>query len=383
MTFAAGRSPGVLGGLLLLALAARADGQAVSWRFSGQAWASGAYGSDPAPAYEPYEGGIGYIPTLTALLPLGPRLQAELLWSVEASGAGRLSADGRIMRTWNGGRHYRLWLSTSGERWELRLGRQKIAFGPGQLLRPLAWFDNLDLRDPTGQTRGVDGLRGRLFPSANLTLWGWLLARQEKGATDYSPGGRVELQLPWADIGFSFHRRSSGNLAGGGQIPTRLSGPETRLGFDLRSDKIIGFWVEGLLARGAEVAGSPDRSTQLMAGFDYTLPWGHGVLVMAEHLLVNQESTDGSIDNRVQMTALIASVPFGLLDRLMAVVQYSHELDLSFQFFLWQRTYDRWSINTIVFANPSRSDLGPLGGGESGSRAGLGTGVQLLLVYHH
>ena len=383
MRTAAKHYPIALTGLLCLALTAPADGQGVSLRFSGQAWASGAYGSDPVPSYEPYEGYLGYIPTLTAALPLGARFRAELVWSVRLSSYAQFFDDGGDPLTRSDGRNYRLWLSASGARWELRLGRQKIAFGPGQLMRPLAWFDKLDLRDPTGQTRGVDGLRGRLFPAPNLTLWGWLLAPQNDGETGYSPGGRVELLLPWADIGFTFHSRTSTHIADFGQIPTLLSGPETRLGFDLRTDKIVGFWIEGLLARGAEVAGSPDRSAQLMAGLDYTLPWGNGVLVMAEHLLTTQQSADGSINRRSQATVLIASIPFGLLDRLMAIVQYSHENNFSFQFILWQRSYDHLSLNMIAFANPTRSDLGLPGNGEAGSLVGLGTGVQLLLVYHH
>ena len=49
MRTAAKHYPIALTGLLLLVLAAPAAGQA-SWRFSGQAWASGAYGSDPVPS---------------------------------------------------------------------------------------------------------------------------------------------------------------------------------------------------------------------------------------------------------------------------------------------------------------------------------------------
>ena len=38
----------------------------------------------------------------------------------------------------------------------VRLGLQKIIFGPTQILRPLSWFDSFDIKNPTNETNGVE-----------------------------------------------------------------------------------------------------------------------------------------------------------------------------------------------------------------------------------
>ena len=87
-------------------------------------------------------------------------------------------------------KNYRMWFRYSSEKLEARLGLQKIAFGPAQILRSLAWFDTIDPKDPTGQTAAVEAFRLRVYPTNSLSVWTWVI-NNELDTLAY--GGRVEL----------------------------------------------------------------------------------------------------------------------------------------------------------------------------------------------
>jgi hypothetical protein len=78
---------------------------------------------------------------------------------------------------------------------------QKIAFGPAQVLRSLSWFDTIDLKDPTGQTDGVDAFRLRWFPSNSMALWSWAVRDKDEFL---SWGGRLNFQQNWRSGGSRF-----------------------------------------------------------------------------------------------------------------------------------------------------------------------------------
>ncbi|MGB9906043.1 MAG: hypothetical protein ACPLRR_01495 [Candidatus Saccharicenans sp.] len=70
---------------------------------------------------------------------------------------------------------YCLSLKYASNRFEARLGLQKISFGSAALIRPLMWFDRLDPRDPIQLTDGVYGLLLRTYISTRTNLWFWVL----------------------------------------------------------------------------------------------------------------------------------------------------------------------------------------------------------------
>ena len=354
--------------------------------FSGQWWGGGAYGSDPADGFDPYELSTGYIPSLSMQLPsfFGAEILAE--WSIRWGSSASRDTTGEWTVT-DTRDHYRMWVNLAGDQWEFRLGRQKIAYGPGQLLRPLAWYDTFDLRDPTGQTVGVDAARLRLFFSGGRTLWTW--ASRPASSTDdwtidsFAPGGRLELPFGAFDLGITASHRSNTDVSAAGQILTHLPGPESRLAFDFRTDQFVGLWAEGVLAFGGKEQYFPEQARMFMAGLDYTLPIGNGLLIMFEHLQARYMGNGEMIPLQQEATAIIISVPVSILDRAMVVMQVDHQNNNTFRFLLWQRTYDHLGLNAIIFANPSRSDLGIDASMLPNSLVGLGTGAQLLFVYHH
>ena len=357
-------------------LAVTASAQVGQLTFSGQAWGAGTYGDDPVDNYASAEGRAGYIPELNLRAGQSGGAQLEALFAFRSSYLYRLRLSPDRWETAGSEGVYRLWMQLRSTRWDLRLGRQKIAFGPGQFLRPLAWFDTLDLRDPTGQTRGVDAVRVRFFPNDRLSVWGWGIVQNIAGLgydlKDFSPGGRAEYLLGDIELGFTFHQE---NFSG-------RSTPRSRMALDFRTDKIIGLWAEAYALTDNNDEASISRSDVLMVGVDYTLPIGSGVLVMAEHLQSRSVNTIGGTAARTQATAVLGALPLGLFDRLTAVAYFLHEDNFSSYFFMWQRTYDFWSLSVLMFANPPRSELGSLGN-IFPSVVGVGTSVQLLLVFNH
>ncbi|HDR00166.1 MAG TPA: hypothetical protein ENN51_07790, partial [candidate division WOR-3 bacterium] len=115
------------------------------------------------------QAGLQYRPGLSFDI-VPRRLDVELAATgragLEAWGADSLAGEAVV-------RPYRAWLRLRGARYEARAGLQKLAFGPGVLLRPLQWFDAIDPRDPTGTTGGVWGLLGRCWFPGNATAWAW------------------------------------------------------------------------------------------------------------------------------------------------------------------------------------------------------------------
>ncbi|MFB0515187.1 MAG: hypothetical protein ACETWG_01110 [Candidatus Neomarinimicrobiota bacterium] len=250
----------------------------------GQLWGSVTAGNDPAPGHSDVEEVVGYIPILSLARQPGPLSVIDLEYAYYLNavldgpfGNGEAGVD-RYSRL------YRLWGRIATERFELRLGLQKIAFGPGRVLRPLMWFDTLDLRDPTGQTEGVGALRLKWYPWPKLALWGWVIRPDYQNYA--SPGGRVGYTLGPAEFGLTYHRHKASELDFIGRQLLPFDNEEERFAMDARLDWEIGFWTEAVLARGREPAldDKTDELAQLMIGGDYTFPWGNGVYVMVEHL---------------------------------------------------------------------------------------------------
>ena len=251
----------------------------------GQLWGSVTRGNDPAPGRENVEETVGYIPTFSLARQLGPMsvLDLEAAYSLGAVLDGALK-DGEddIDRY---GKLYRLWGRYATPEFELRLGLQKIAFGPGMVLRPLMWFDTFDLKDPTGQTEGVGALRLKWYPWPNLALWGWAIRPDHPD--EASAGGRAEYTFGPGEVALTYHyqQRTDLDFAGRQLLPSDEA--ENRLALDTRLDWKIGLWSEVMIAQATKKSlwdGEKNKLQQVMVGGDYTLPWGDGVYVMLEHL---------------------------------------------------------------------------------------------------
>ena len=86
-----------------------------------------------------------------------------------------------------------------------------------------------------------------------------------------------------------------------------------------------------------------------------------------------------------QATLLMVNIPWGLFDSIMGFMLYDWENDRLNNFLMWQRTYDNFSLHTILYASPRREDYllegfpVPL----PASLMGFGNGIQFMIVYNH
>ncbi len=86
-----------------------------------------------------------------------------------------------------------------------------------------------------------------------------------------------------------------------------------------------------------------------------------------------------------QFTLMMMKIPLGFIGQVMGLVQYDWKNERTYNFLMWQRTYGNFSLHKILYANPSREEYRlqdfpvPL----SQTPAGLGRGVQFMIVFNH
>jgi hypothetical protein len=340
--------------------------KAQSFSTKGQFWASGLTGNDAPSGQSTFESSMGYIPTFSLSRDLSDFSFFDFEWAYRFDRA--YSGDSLLHKNES---NHRYWVRYSSEKLEARLGLQKIVFGPSFVLRSLSWFDTIDLRDPTGQTDGVEAIRLRWFPSNSLSLWSWAINNDQD---TLSYGSRVELSNSAGEWGLTYHQDPSKSLQPIGQIGIPVSGSHNRLAIDYRYDGFIGFWNESALI-------SSDRSEIIMAtvGADYTLPIASGILVMAESMYISNSQTDTD----QLYTAFMSSIPIGMINQLMFITQVDWEEEHAYHYIRWSATYDRFSLNFIVSNSPKRSAYNIPVQELPKTAAGFGTNLQFMFIYNH
>ena len=349
---------------------------AQSFNLKGQFWGSGLTSDDPAEDQSSIETQLGYIPTLSLLSHLSGERLLDMEWAYRVSRA----YSGEALLT-SAEKPYRGWVRYSTRRVEARLGLQKIAFGPAQFLRPTSWFDTIDLRDPTGQTDGVEAFRLRLFPVSSLAFWGWFI-NSEMDTLSY--GGRAELSVASGDWVITLHQDPTKSPQQVGLFPVVMPGPHKRAAIDYRYDGFMGFWFEGasLFSDDDDYPGF-NRYTLSTLGGDFTLPVGNGILIMTESMQIKGKSSQNSDSYDQTYTVFMASMPMGLLHQVMVITQIDWKSERAYYYFRWGITYDYLSINFLLSANPRRVDYVFQEEYLPPSLAGFGNGIQFMLIYNH
>ncbi len=301
---------------------------------------------------------------------------------------------------------YRVWLRFAGSQFEARGGLQKIDFGTATLLRSLRWFDSIDPRDPLQITNGVYALLGRYFflNNANIWVWGLYGNEESKGSEVFATadntvefGGRIQHPIGSGELAFSYHRRKfdlNKNLFNipiceGPFTPAICENsiiPENRFALDGKWDLQIGLWFEtALIQQGLTFLNLLFKYQNFLTlGADYTFPWGNGLYVMAEHLVVSQGNKLSKLRETVNFSAWSAFYNIGLLDRVSAIVYYDWSQKQVFRFASFSRFYDKWSFYLNVFWNPEDAGFGFAGlRRDSENTFGIGKGLQIMAVYNH
>ena len=321
---------------------------------------------------------------------LGIRYIPEMMWSHNPGGIS-LDIDLALQgfRSWNLTtweydseekrlQYYRAWIRLATDRFECRLGLQKINFGSAQLFRTLMWFDEMDPRDPLQLTRGVYGLLSRIYFLNSTNFWFWILYGNNhlKGwemipTREKSPefGGRVQIPAGSGEVALTLHRR----------IQSFTETVENRLAFDGRWDIEIGIWFEVMLLQQDNPL-TPAYQTMGTVGADYTWEIGNGLYSQMEHFTVHLSDQWPGAGITRKFTALSLAYPFSLFDQFSAILFYDWHEDSWYRFLRWQRSYDNWQIHLIGFWNPEQFQLIQFRTDQS---LFMGKGVQLLVVFNH
>ena len=286
---------------------------------------------------------------------------------------------------------YRGWARLSTEKFEVRVGLQKINFGSAMIFRPLMWFDRVDPRDPLQLTDGVYAMLARytLLNNANIWLWGlygnndtkgWELSPTEKKTSEY--GGRVQSPLWTGEIGVSYHHRRA-DLSSLIPLPkdtSSLIAPEDRLGLDGKWDVGIGVWFESVLTRQESDLLPVNYQRQWTVGADYTFAVGSGLYAATEYFRSDNPSEPFASSQGYGFSALSLNYPLGVVDQLSAMLYRDWKNQDWYRLITWQRTYDNWSFYLIGFWDPENIQLYS---NQTGSNPFAGTGLQIMVVFNH
>jgi len=319
-----------------------------------------------------WRGGIRYVPQLS----LSGKVLEESHIDAEISLNAYIFDDDTDLKL------YRSWLRYSTERFEMRLGLQKISFGPAKILRSLMWFDQLDVRDPLELTDGVYALLGRYYFLNNANIWVWGLYGNDdlKGLETFETdedsvelGGRYQFPVPRGEMAFSFHHRNIDKNDWKGKMSRSMSnGTENRYAIDASFDVGVGLWFE---ASAGEIGITTRKSGWekfLTLGTDYTFDISSGIHVLYEHFIESSDSEISEEDRRYSLSALSLDFSIGVLDSVNVIGYYDWEEKKTYAYLGWQRTYDNWMVNLSIFS--SRKDETSLYSGN---------GFLCMLTYNH
>jgi len=232
---------------------------------------------------------------------------------------------------------YRAWIRLSAENYEVRLGLQKINFGPAMFFRPLMWFDRIDPRDPMKMTKGVYGALVRYYFINNTSIWMWgLLGNKETKGWELIPsdkrkiefGGRIESPLSRGEIGFALNRRTmkipdsyAAVINEQQEVQWNNSALETKFGGDIRLDLGVGLWSEFSLIK-KDVDMSLRYQKMFTVGMDYTFAIGNGIHTAAEFFYQTFSRNISESEFPVKFSALYSDYPVSMIGNISAMIFY-------------------------------------------------------------
>jgi len=350
-----------------------------------QAWDSG---GNPVT-----ETGLRYIPTWSVDF-----LQSGQ-FSLDAEIAGNLSvqkeaSESGLSLPGNWARFHRGWVRLTTDRFEARLGLQKITFGSARLFRPLAWFDTIDPRDPQKYTTGVTGLRLRYdFPNnAGIWLWGvknensLLVIREKRLSPDI--GGRLVYPFGPGEISIAYNYSNvkiEGDLVETGEFGYDIKNQNNEFvmnlgGIDGMWDVGVGLWFE-LAVSYIDIIGFPDWHSNFTLGIDYTFAVGNGLTITSEYYIddYSEEQLFANDAFRSDLFGLMGSYPVSIMDNLSLFSVYYPDGEILYNYLNWQRTYDNWLVQVSAFFQTGE-EVASLGSAMST----VGTkGLQINLIFNH
>ena len=330
-----------------------------------------------------------FVPTLLGNFNTAPKNKIDFESSLNINGSSNF-AGLRYDRLTGQFKPYRVWVRYSTEKWEVRLGLQKINFGSAKLFRPLMWFDGVDIRDPLQLTDGVYGVLGRYYFPNNTNIWLWSLIGNKNpkgyemiGTAQWQPetGGRVQVPAGPGELALSTNLRKVDVHNLFPVAPANMLLNEKRIGLDGKWDLGIGLWFESsITVLDANTYNLPRVQDLWNIGADYTFGVGSGLGMTLEYFRVHAGDKFLANGTSVNVIGSMFTYPVSILDNLSAMFFYIPGPDLMLNYVNWSRTYDNWTLYAIGYWNPSNFQL--LSTQSQSKNLFAGKGIQLMVNYN-
>jgi len=153
-----------------------------------------------------------------------------------------------------------------------------------------------------------------------------------------------------------------------------------RYALDAKWDILVGFWFEAVLVHQLHDALARPYRQFGSLGIDYTFGIGQGLTVLAEHLVLGTGEQPLEPADSSDYSAFSLRYRWGVVDEFSLILFSDWDPRQLYSFLEWRRTYDRWSLHLMVFANPQESQPSPF---FPGSDLLAGTGLRALVVFNH
>jgi len=327
-----------------------------------------------------------FVPTLLGNFNLTPTSKIDFEASLNINGSANYTGL-RYDSVMGQFKPYRVWVRYStSNKWEVRMGLQKINFGVAKLFRPLMWFDGVDVRDPL---QLIYGALGRYYFPNNANIWFWTLIGNKNpkgyetiGSALWQPeiGGRIQIPAGPGQLAISTNFRNVDvhNLTD--TVPRNTLLSEKRVGLDGKWDLGIGLWFESSVTKLDANAYNLNTVQDLWnLGADYTFGVGSGLGMTLEYFRYhtgNQFLVNGTA---IDVIGSLFTYPVSILDNVSAMVFYIPGHNLVYNYVNWTRTYDNWTLYAIGYWNPDT----PLSISQSqGKNLFTGKGIQLMASYN-
>ena len=276
---------------------------------------------------------------------------------------------------------YRLKFRYATSQSELRIGLQKINFGPARILRSLRWFDSVDPTDPLKLTNGVYAFRYKYNFLNNSEIWFWVLygndelrgndlITSDKKTPEF--GGRFSYPLFNGEFAATFNQRKARF--------NNIDVNETRFALDGRFEIEAGFWFESVITKFEKNKFVYNWQNSVTIGSDYTFDIGNGLMFTAEHQLNRFAEDFSSGGNSINTTAMSAAYAFGLIDNFSGFLFYNWNIRQFYQTFQWNRVYDNYILNFNFYRYPETTSGLVTDKNQNITRAGYG--FQFTLIFN-
>jgi hypothetical protein len=164
-----------------------------------------------------------------------------------------------------------------------------------------------------------------------------------------------------------------------GIIPQYAKVAEDKIGFDIRLDLVVGFWLEGSWTKKNAELGPFTNQEILNAGFDYTFGVGNGIYLIFEQLIAAGDSEAFRFENTSSFRCCRFHIR-SLFDNISGIVYYDWKNRNSYNFLTWQKQFRNISMYVMGYWNPDKYEIPAQGNGQN---LFAGKGVQVMLVLNH